>query len=1099
MYRLPYIAGSLLILLVISLYSYNATLIYNSQNSEPVVVDGLGYEWRYGYLHGLTSSGGFRDSLGDYRDSRDVVAWYYVSGADYVFFRVDLLDLAYGAEVASGPGYRDALDLYLLIGWDGAPGYQEWLPDFILDSNGKSVKVGDYPWVLAVAIYDANNIRVYKYDWSYWTPSNLSISVAFNAQWDLVELSLPASFLRGYGWDSSKIIWCRIASTWVDSSGVKWLSKPVPGYIVSGDPNTWYGAWFSNQTTGTAKLILLHHGNQHLTDNRGLNNPSSRNSYGYILWIHEDVSRLAGRRIPVMIHMSGTLMASFLWWDPGFIEYVRSLVEQGIIVPVGGVWAEYITAYFYDNFNDPSAYLALDYNYRILGYRPLTAWVPERTWDDARTGIAWTLSKYYKAVVLDGNTHHDEWSPGTNNLKPHKYDETRTNGNTLYVFFIHWDTQQKLLSNTDGGLNRDLRLIYLDKAMSWDQQQVFIYADDWEKAAGIAGWPTDPSWYENAIRWIAMHPWIQVVTIDDVVGWLEKGYWTPEYNYYCGYDTYVYIKQWVNNYPYDYRRAYDGWYWGTLSEKAFSELGDPSRWNYRLGDNIVKLGDIWSSGTILYELLAPGRLIDSTPRNELWWMTIMSLNALLYETAWHEESDWDSDGLQDIPGWARGGYAHVRLTSIYFLSARWLDDVRNNRVTGVQYIRGDLDWDGIDEVVVYNNRLFAWIDPRGGAIPYVVVYDPSRDTAWIPIGVPMVYWGSMESEAWYGGPQVGLFVDDYLDYTGANYYGDTYNISRITFLDNGSLTVELSSPDKNRNGVADIVKKYLFNPGSPEIITEYSVESGKLYITIGSSIDLLQSLYTGQTGVSFIGSPNGGQMFTMYNNLTSNAVEFTPLINTYYTGPQDLVTYTLQYVFKLYTNGSQAPYTALARVRFGSLQELTTGLSSTTTTTTTTATTTTTITTTPTTTVTTTVSPTTTTTPATTATTTTVPGTVTTVTVTATTTQVLVVPTTITLTITSTTTVTNTTTATVTSTETVTQTTTQPVTTTMTKTDTTTLTVKETIPTTVTTIEHETVITTVTVISEAFTGLTYITMALGAIVVLLIVLMLYSRLKGRYS
>ncbi len=927
MYRLV-IMVFLAMVLASTIAGFRETSIVYGESSEPVSVDGQGYEWNYYMLHALDPQGDHRAYHGDYYDSRDIIAWYYAVGEQYVYFRIDFLDLAYGAETASNPdrGFTDALNIYLMIGWNGAPDYQSWVPDFVKDYDGDGVYIPDedglhhYQWVLALAIYDGSNYKVYRTDWSYWDQTNLTLLIAFSSQWDFIEIGVPKWVLEQYGWSDTKTVWAKIATVWVDTSGNNWLFDAAPNSITDGTPgqdSQWSGALFSDQYTGTCKLVLLHHGNQHLTDNRALNPPGSANSYGYILWVHEDVSRLTGRNIPVMIHMSGTLLASYVWWDQGFVDYMRRLVHDGIAVPVGGMWAEYITAYFYDNFNSPSAKLAQEYYYHIFGYRPITAWIPERTWDDDRTGIAWTLSKYYKAIVLDGSTHHDDWSPDTNSLKPHKYDTSKTSGRPLYVFFIHWDTQQNLLNPYDNALNKELRILYLNYAMSVDQQQVFIYADDWEKAAGIAGWPTDPHNYENAVRWIAQHPWIQVTTIDEIVSWIESGSWTPVEGYYCGYDTYSYLKGWVNDYPYDDKRAYDGWYWGTSSEEAFNKLGssDPG---YGLIDNIQPLGDIWWDGTTIYKLLAPGQAIDSSPRNEFWKLAVYTINAMLYETAWHEENDWDGDGLQDCPGWARGEWAHLRLANVLFLAAEWLDRVRSGEIVSPNVSTGDFDWDGLEEAIMYNDRLFLFIDRRGGAVPYVFVYDNDTDYAWMAVGAPMVYWGSEEYEKWWGASQVGLFVDDYLDLTNESYYWRNYDINE-TFHNSTLAYVILRSPDVNGDGEYDIVKKYVIGTGSSDLIVDYYVQTGgHLYIASALSMDPLSTLVKGQQVLEPINQPVGTYEFGYVNHDTGARATVKPLKAMMFTGTIDWQTYDLQYVFKFKTcsYGGGDYYLARARASF---------------------------------------------------------------------------------------------------------------------------------------------------------------------------------------
>ncbi len=884
---------------------------------EPITVDGTGYDWSYPTCHALDPGGDLLDSTPDWYDSRDLLAWYYAVGSSYVYVRVDLMDLAYGAEIASYGSVLDALNIYILLGWSGAPGYQAWVPDYV-QYNGAGVYLTDYHWVIAIAVYDTQHYRVYRYDWAVLA-ENTGLKVAFNSQWDIVEVAIPTSMLSQLGWTPTTRVWAKVATTLVKSTSsgaVSVLADVMPNSVyMCSNGACWSGALFSDAACGTAKLMIVHHGNQHLTDNRALNNQSSRNSYRYVLYLHDLLSNLTGRKIPVNIHVSGTLLASWLWWEPGMVSYVKALMGRGVVDVVGGVWAEYITAYFYDNFNSPSASYALEYYQKVLGATPKVAWIPERTWDDERTGIASTISKYYKAVILDGNTHHDDWITGTSPTKPHKYDTTKTGGRTLYVFFIDWDTQQLLLANTDGGLNKALRAKYISAATSPDQQQVFVYADDWEKAAGIAGWnPSGIDGYENSLRWIAQHPWIQVVSGSDLVSWLDTGSWAPVSGYYCGYDTYLLIKQWVQSYPYDYRRAYDGWYWGTPKEEAFSQLG-PNLWLG--GIAALPMGDVFGytsysgspDNTILYKLLRPGGVFDSVPKNEFWRLSLVTLNAMLYETAWHDEGlDYNGNGQDDLPWWGRTIWSHVRQSYVLLQAAKWLDSTRSGSISGVGYTVGDFDFDGRNEVIVYNKYLFVFVDDVGGAVPYVLVYVPEINLAYMGAGAPMVYWTS-EYDYWYGASQVGLFVDDYYTATGKNYYKSRYTISVSTGVTSTGVSyvrVALSAPDLNGDGKPDFTKYIVVYAGARYIDVYYSLPSGgTVYLANGLSVDPMTTLVYGDV-LSQVGSPTSTYSFGFKNNVSRAYAYVTPLYNAQHTGSQDLKRYTLHYVWKMSaTNGAK--------------------------------------------------------------------------------------------------------------------------------------------------------------------------------------------------
>lgn len=897
----------LFLLVVVGLISsyFNTLTVKTTASNEPVVIDGQGYDWRYENCFALSPP---RDSYQfvDYHpDSRDIIAVYYAVGETYAYFRVDLLDLAYGVEPygeRNGTNVNDGLNIYIMIGWENAPGYQEWVPDFV-SYNGRGVHLPDYHWVLAIAVYDASSYKIYDYNWAT-VVENQGLNISFNAQWDMVEVGIPSSILARYGWTPTTRLWVRVATT-VGVTGAHLLADGVPHTQLtpsSSDRVEWPGAVFTDNKCPTVKLAFVHHGNQHLFDNRALNNPFSRNSYGYVLWVHEDVSRLANRPIPVGIHISGTLLASYVWYDPGFVDYIRELIGRRVVYVVGGFWAEYIPAYFYGNFNEPSMEIAKKYYSEVLEYEPVVAWIPERTWDDDRVPLASSVSKYYKGVILDEITHHHDWSPETNALKPHRYTTTRTEGRNLYVFFIHWETQQKLLGLTDNGLNIDLRVFYVQKALEWDQQQLILYADDWEKASGIAGWPVDPSQYENAVRWIAQHPWIQVVSLDEVVEWLDTGSWSPVDGFYCGYDTYIYIKNWVQDYPYDYRRAYDGWYWGTPREKSFALYGSgQSQPNYILPDTIMPFGDVFGytsfngspSNTVIYRLFAPGGLFDQAPKNGVWWLAVIAANSMLYETAWHEESDWDGDGLHDCPGWGLNQWNHLRHVNVLLEAAKWLEKARYRLVSGINYLQGDFDWDGRSELIVYSPTFFAWVDEKGGAIPLLVYYNSSSSKVSVVVGTVANGWGVLE-DSWYNSNHLALFIDDYYTGTNANYYNQVFKIGRVA-TSGSCVEVTLLAPDVDKDGTSDYVKTItLCDSGGALVEARYSNFSrgGSVYVASGLSVNYTHNLYYGYS-YNISGEHKGASTIQISALNMGLVISMAPLNGAVWTDSSDLQNHTL--------------------------------------------------------------------------------------------------------------------------------------------------------------------------------------------------------------
>ena len=296
--------------------------------------------------------------------------------------------------------------------------------------------------------------------------------------------------------------------------------------------------------SGTAKIAFVHHGNQSLADNGSLamqqGDPGyNGNSYHRTLDTHFYYGK------PIDIHISGPLTQSYGWMQNGH-DILGRLRNSDLVYIVGGSYAENILPYADREINEFSMwYVQQVYDSLIkgVGYPdlPNVIWIPERVWKSQNL-MPYSLievlnQKYGKydgngnylapCILLDDNVH--EWyshtfPDGTECHNSHKvhimYDNS---GNYVFVVFIQQHARNDWVWNevwnTWTGSEHLPGL-----ANSPDQEQVCVYGDDWEKAAGVAGWdfgqPGAPAnSYDANIAWASNQNWIQFVHVAEVARW----------------------------------------------------------------------------------------------------------------------------------------------------------------------------------------------------------------------------------------------------------------------------------------------------------------------------------------------------------------------------------------------------------------------------------------------------------------------------------------------------------------------------------------------------------------------------------------------------
>lgn len=615
--------------------------------------------------------------------------------------------------------------------------------------------------------------------------------------------------------------------------------------------------------SGTAKIAFLHHANQSFSDNGSYALKSgcygyNGNSFQRVLDTHEYYN------FPVDLHMSGVLAQSYGWMknDNGLLNRMKG----NVVYLVGGSYAENILPYAEKDMNEFSMwYVQQVYNGLIkdVGWPdyPNVIWVPERVFKD-ETQMGYSLIKIFNdkygkwghtssgqwvymppCIVLDDHitgwyqAHYPDGTPCNNPFKVHQMFDNE--GNRIFIVFISKTARDNAVwqdvSNNDNPLHQLLWNLH----NSADQEQIVIYGDDWEKAAGVAGWDfghpgTPSSSYDHNISWMKSQNWIQPVHIAEAVKWwgLDKIYDSDPNNdpptITVHYATYQELNQWTGG-------NYDNWYNDFKGTQAygcgnFADInGNGIRGDY---EDLWK----WSRGQLVQ--------VQDNRIAKMGWVTLMSM---MYETAWHT-----GPGGQ-LEGWGKNLWNHTRYAGMYARGATWLQNVNN--INGPVVEHGDFDGDGIDEYAIYNSQLFAIFDRRGGRA--LVVFDRDGD---VLIGNTFSYYGG-EGDYDDGG-HTGLFEESQAENAWCSISGETRGDTAVLHI--------AEQYDASGNQQNNVTKDVVLIRGKSYIKVNYHTSYDN-WTKAGVTPDAYTTLIHGYD-LSFVnGLTNNGWSYAGYSNNADDA------------------------------------------------------------------------------------------------------------------------------------------------------------------------------------------------------------------------------------
>ncbi len=852
--------------------------------------------------------------------SRDLVAFYARDGGPETgdfYFRVDLHDLQPLAE----EGY---LDLYVAISFGTAgsqdPGEMAFPDDVDLVTSSRwEVVVACYQSGLG-AVYvdlDANNNSTVQDDGSNLTAFGVerrdqSHTAGFkasyyNSELDAVEFSIKRQALLDAGWNgNSDDLRYQVIST-KDGTCNSCGEASAPGAGDIGGRNDvrdtiyddhvaedyWQAQgqiqnalvyYFDRATfAGRAKVSFVAHANQAIEPGRVVQNLINNGvgaGYHRLLDIHDIYDQ------PVNLHITPTLASAIEWakadpalgtpWrdGPAFNDRIAALAATNVVSLLGSTFSDHLLPYFSPDFNRDNDALAREFLETIYGvdiHSNSVFWPPERVLDADVFGKIADLG--YNATVVDQDTHLFYWLGRTESLSTGGYQVNRINGTKAFV--LNNAASNYRFENDDSGLNMSLRGLYSRRARSSTQDQVITLLSNWEDF----GTGANADAYDKNLRWIANHPWIKVVSLEDILqNQVDLGYsgdWTvaERGNAATNKLSHNYIQHAA-------RGDVDNWYVG----KAGEEQGlQTNKFNIRTGVPMpTAFGMLYFPGVATQAWYEVVNLADTN----LAKLARGALHASMFQTAFHDEDNNNlerfsigtyvsSDSTYDaLASFARNAQGQTRKAAAFDGVDDWASFAGS--VTTPQAQAADVDLDGEDEYILYNDRLYAQFERIGGRMVGAWVRNILDGRVYQVVGNPLAAAGTeTEEEGTYNVETNGAvnayrtsgLKDWYAAGENSGYQG-VYNNLLYTFTNwtNGWRMVA-------ENGA--ITKTVTLDAKANSFRVQYStaapVAGSPLYIRHGLSLNLYDLLLNGQATLG--SEEDAGGVVSLANTNYATTVE----------------------------------------------------------------------------------------------------------------------------------------------------------------------------------------------------------------------------------
>jgi hypothetical protein len=708
----------------------------------------------------------YRTNIND--NSRDIVAFSFRDGGDTsaggdgrLYFRVDFMDLAMNA-------WQGEVDAYVVIDTGNPAVGERAIPnevDIATDMRWEAV-VAAYSQDFGSIFIDTN--RSSNTVDEFQNPASFGVisrgfgtgrdRIAWSGTYDAVEISVDRQHLIDAGWGGNPdTLNFQVFTTMPNTAGSgsgdiarrndirdtiydDWLAsdfwRDQDNIRINGKLANYFGRSGSNDRNKNAKVMLLAHGNKAIeraeTAQSWVRRGSPAVGYSRLLQTHE------AYQAPLTLHITPTLASALQWarnpnaspWPnndgPTFNARIRALVGQGKISLVGSTFADHMPKYFQSGFNTANKQIAEKFLDTIYGNNGPAAsrsifWPAERVLDDESLEMIDGMG--YDYTFADQMRHFVKWFGRSSALGTSGYRLNEVNG--VKVFPIHDFTSDYLNSTLDEGSALPVRQLLSRRSRSGTQDQVVVLWRDFDDFSSN----NRANSYDANVRWLASRPWIRLVTAGQIAG-NQVSYKGEDGNNYTtwgsvnhgtGRNLRLTAKDWVD---WATNENYDNWFNKLKTQtftanSAFGQVGvnghANAAWDSAKTANAANLQDVARA------------VVGGTMFQTAFYLPNTDQTTDLSKFSTGDYINPASLSNQSLADFARNTQGQARFANVFGRVQQWAATAAASTHEAVQE---DVDLDGQDEYLLYNNRIFAVIERRGGRMTAAWMRDPSSGKVW---------------------------------------------------------------------------------------------------------------------------------------------------------------------------------------------------------------------------------------------------------------------------------------------------------------------------------------------------------------------------------
>ena len=523
--------------------------------------------------------------------------------------------------------------------------------------------------------------------------------------------------------------------------------------------------------------------------------------------------------LPINWHMGGLLISAAEWHDPGFNDWLATGVSAGRYEILTSALGQHIMPFIRDELNGKSVSVENNMIQTIYGFTPRVAWVPERVWveNPDLDGNGIDASANVIDYIGDDFTDNGVWAVILDDYVHCGYRNGPVDDHHIYTY-----NSLKILPNDNdfvGQVNWNAGDAW-NTILAGTSDEIIIYANDAEVAAEVSQGAGNPDALNNYI-WLLQQcagsaGSVGVWKLTDVL--MDAGFLTQSLTLQNG--TYGLLGEF-----YGYGGGNNQWYGDWAGYTGDSNLdGHISKWNY---------GTQWDY-TLTKILGVPANNIS-----EMAWYVLMTN---LHETGWHDGGE--------ISGWQHHYSNHIRSGNAHAEAARWAGGLYVNP-TGAY--TSDFDDDGVDELVLYNDRILAVFDGIGGKLQWL--FCKGADYNYSVVSNDNAYWPDTDGD--YNETNHVATLSD-VSVAGIDREHDFYSFN-VTDAAGDTVGAEVIHPN--------ITKTVTLVAGDPYLRVRYRAAGERVYVKNGFTPDNLDLTWSGNS-LDRIWDPDGGGYFGQKNTNT---------------------------------------------------------------------------------------------------------------------------------------------------------------------------------------------------------------------------------------